>query len=45
MPQGVSMMDIYKGVIPYFFIMIACAFLFVAFPQLITFLPGLIYGA
>lgn len=44
-PEGVSMMDIYKGVIPYFFIMIACAFLFVAFPQLITFLPGLIYGA
>lgn len=44
-PEGVSMMDIYKGVIPYFFIMIACVFLFVAFPQLITFLPGLIYGA
>lgn len=43
-PEGVTMGDIYRGAIPYFLIMCVCAFLFVAFPGLITWLPRLVYG-
>jgi tripartite ATP-independent transporter DctM subunit len=42
-PEGITMADIYKSVIPFLIIMIACAFLFVAFPGLITWLPGLLF--
>lgn len=42
-PEGVSMADIYTSVIPFLIIMIVCAFLFVAFPGLITWLPSLIF--
>ncbi len=43
-PKDITMADIYKGVIPFVFIMIFACIAFIVFPGLITWLPGLIYG-
>lgn len=43
-PEGITMADIYKGAIPFVFIMVFACILYVFFPGLITWLPELIYG-
>jgi tripartite ATP-independent transporter DctM subunit len=43
-PEGITMADIYRSVIPFVFIMIGAALLYILFPGLITWLPNLIYG-
>ncbi len=39
--KDVPLMTIFRGVIPLWIAMIACAILLVVFPQIATFLPGL----
>lgn len=41
-PKDVSMMDIYKGVLPFVYVKIACLILFVLFPSVSLWLPSLI---
>jgi tripartite ATP-independent transporter DctM subunit len=44
-PKHITMADIYKGVIPFSLLMIFACVIYIIFPGLITWLPGLIYGA
>jgi tripartite ATP-independent transporter DctM subunit len=39
--KGVPLMTIFRGVTPFWLAMIACAFILIAFPQIVTFLPDL----
>jgi tripartite ATP-independent transporter DctM subunit len=41
--KDVPLMTIFRGVIPFWIAMIACAILLVAFPQIATFLPSLMH--
>lgn len=43
-PPDISMMDIYKGVIPFLLLQLAGLLLLIVFPGLITWLPSLISG-
>lgn len=43
-PPGITMGDIYRSAIPFVFIMIGAAIMYIIFPGLITWLPHLIYG-
>ncbi len=43
-PEEVRTADIYCGVMPFIGIQIAALALFWAFPQIVTFLPGLLFG-
>jgi tripartite ATP-independent transporter DctM subunit len=42
--KEVPMQDIFKGVLPFFFCMIACVFLLVIFPQIALYLPDLLFN-
>ncbi|MCB1309628.1 MAG: TRAP transporter large permease subunit, partial [Leptospiraceae bacterium] len=43
-PKSVTTMQIYRGVIPFIAIQLLLIFLLALFPDLITWLPGYIYG-
>ncbi len=43
-PDSVSTMTIYKGAVPFVFLQLIVIVLLVAFPQLVTWLPSLIYN-
>jgi len=43
-PEHITMADIYKSAVPYVGVMFLACLLFIIFPGLITWLPGLIYG-
>ena len=43
-PKEVSLMDIYRSIIPFVFVMIAALALVMAFPQIALWLPQYIYG-
>ena len=39
-PEGIKLIDIYKGVVPFICLQIIALILVVIFPQIATFLPG-----
>ncbi|MDX1498385.1 MAG: TRAP transporter large permease subunit [Woeseiaceae bacterium] len=43
-PDTVETAQIYRGVIPFVAIQLGCLFLLAAFPEIVTWLPGRIYG-
>ncbi len=43
-PVGVTLGDIYKGVIPFIIIQLIALFLLVLWPELVTWLPAKVYG-
>lgn len=43
-PKDVSLFDIFRGVVPFFFVMLLFLVLLVAFPPIITFLPNAMLG-
>jgi len=44
-PEGYTMMHIYKGIFPFVFLQIISIALLCLFPQLVTFLPSVFFGA
>jgi TRAP-type mannitol/chloroaromatic compound transport system permease large subunit len=38
-PKGISMLDIYKAVVPFIFLQFLALLLMIVFPELITWLP------
>jgi tripartite ATP-independent transporter DctM subunit len=44
-PAGFTMMHIYRGIIPFVLLQMVCIALLCIFPQLVTWLPGLFFGA
>jgi TRAP-type mannitol/chloroaromatic compound transport system permease large subunit len=44
-PRGVELPDIFRGMLPYMFIVIFCMVMLYLFPQIVYGLPNAIYGA
>ncbi|WP_417728504.1 TRAP transporter large permease [Roseovarius sp.] len=42
-PPGVQMIDVYKGILPFVLIQLACLVLFILFPQIVMWLPGKLF--
>ena len=42
--KEVPMEEIFKGIVPFFFCMVLCVVLLTVFPQLVMFLPNLLFG-
>lgn len=43
-PEGYTMMDIYRGIIPFVILQIIGLFLITVFPKIVTWLPTLVFG-
>ena len=43
-PEGVTMGDIYRSIIPFVGVMILALAIIMAFPQIALWLPGYVYG-
>ena len=39
-PKGITMMDIYKSILPFVFIQAICLVLLIVFPEIVTWLPS-----
>jgi tripartite ATP-independent transporter DctM subunit len=44
-PPGVELSDIFRGMMPYMLVVIFCMVLIYVFPQVVYWLPGLVYGS
>ncbi|MBW2596043.1 MAG: TRAP transporter large permease subunit [Deltaproteobacteria bacterium] len=44
-PEGYTMMDIYRGIIPFVILQIIGLFLITVFPKIVTWLPTIVFGA
>lgn len=44
-PEGYTMMDIYRGIVPFVILQIIGLFLITIFPKIVTWLPILVFGA
>jgi len=44
-PEGYTMMNVYKGIIPFVILQLVGLFLITVFPKIITWLPTLVFGA
>lgn len=42
--KDIPMQEVFRGIVPFFFCMVFCVFLLTIFPQLVMFLPNLVFG-